>query len=339
MLVLKTERLRLRWFEPGDEAYVLEQLQEESWKRNISDPGVQDLGAAKFWMEAKLLPQYWGQGLGLWAVELIGDDEQASRLPGRPKNDLAPEGGRPGMPRTGGTIIGMAGVLQRDYLPVPDIGYAFLPRFWGAGYAREAVQACVTYAHDVLGESRLMATTEPSNDASGRVLEAVGMRYLETRIISDHTAPSKLYQLGELGDLEAADNDDQRISELLGRFFLAFNNQDGRVPNLAALPYWLLPEAIVSRADDAGLHRMSVQEFVQPRAELLRPGGRLQQFDEAIVEQRIDRYGRIAQVWLRYRKQGLLDGQAFEAEGVKTVHLLNTGRRWQIAALAWEDLA
>ena len=29
----------------------------------------------------------------------------------------------------------------------------------------------------------------------------------------------------------------------------------------------------------------------------------------------------------------------FEAEGIKTVQLLNTGRRWQIAAVAWEDLA
>ena len=321
MLVLTTDRLRLRWFAPGDEAYVLEQLQEESWKRNISDPGVQELGAAKFWMEEKLLSQYWGQGLGLWAVELIGDDDGAPR---------------PGMPRTGGTIIGMAGVLQRDYLPVPDIGYAFLPRYWGAGYAREAVQACVDYAREVLGEPQLMASTEPSNDASGRVLEAVGMGYLETRTIGDHTGPSKLYQLGEV---VSPDGEEARIDDVLRRFFLAFSNKDGRSPNLAALPYWLLPEAIVSRADDAGVHRMSVQEFVLPRLELLQPGGRLQQFDESITEQRIERFGRIAQVWLRYRKQGLLDGQAFEAEGVKTVQLLNTGRRWQIAALAWEDLA
>lgn len=328
MLVLTTARLRLRWFAPGDEAYLLEQLQEPSWKTNISDPGVQELGATRFWMEQKLLPAYWGEGLGLWAVELKGDGAL-----------------RPGMPRSGGTIIGMAGILQREYLPVPDVGYAFLPRFWGQGYAREAVRACVDYAREVLGEPRLMASTEPSNAASGRVLEAVGMRYLETRLIGDHPAPSKLYALGELDEGnerdqrdEAAD-EDARIAELLRRFFLAFSNRDGRSPTLAALPYWLLPQALVSRADDAGVHRMTVREFVLPRLELLRPGGRLQQFEESIVEQGIDRYGRIAQVWLRYRKQGLLDGQSFEAEGVKTLQLLNTGRRWQIAALAWEDLA
>jgi RimJ/RimL family protein N-acetyltransferase len=309
MLVLTTERLRLRWFAPGDEAYVLEQLQQESWKLNINDPGVRDLGAAKFWMEEKLLSLYWSKGLGLWAVERSSD----------------------------GVLIGMAGVLQRDYLPVPDIGYALLPRYWGQGYAREAARACLDYARDVLGEHQLMASTAPFNEASGRVLEDLGMRYLETRQFDGVEGLSKVYSTGAAA-AAAADDDDARIADLLRRFFAVFNNQDGHSPSLAALPYMLVPQALISRADDGGLHRMSVEEFVLPRAELLCPGGRLQQFDEAIVEQRIDRQGRIAQAWLRYRKQGVLDGGAFDAEGIKTVQLLNTGRRWQIAAVAWEDL-
>ncbi|WP_310389366.1 GNAT family N-acetyltransferase [Roseateles sp.] len=336
MLVLTTERLRLRWFAPGDEAYVLEQLQQDSWKLNINDPGVRDLAAAKFWMDEKLIRPGWEKGLGLWAVELLGDDERISRSPGRPKNDFAPSGGRSSMSRTGGTIIGMAGVLQRDYLPAPDIGYALLPRFWGQGYAREAARACLDYAREVLGEPRLMATTAPFNQASGRLLQDLGMGYLETQQFAGVEGVSKVYSVGEaalIGDEET------RIADLLRRFFAVFNNQDGRNPSLAALPYMLAPQAVISRADDAGLHRLSLEEFVLPRAELLRPGGRLQQFEESIMEQRIDRYGRIAQAWLRYRKQGVLDGEAFEAEGIKTVQLLNTGRRWQIAALAWEDLA
>lgn len=308
MLVLTTERLRLRWFAPGDEAYVLEQLQQDSWKLNINDPGVRDLAAAKFWMDEKLIRPCWEKGLGLWAVELLDDS----------------------------TVLGMCGILQRDYLPVPDIGYAFLPRFWGKGYAREAAKACLDYAREVMGEPRLMASTAPSNDASGRLLESLGLRYLETTQFAGVEGLSKVYAMDEA---PASDDEDGRIADLLRRFFAVFNNQDGRSPSLAALPYMLAPQAVISRADDAGLHRMSVEEFVLPRAELLRPGGRLAAFDEAIVEQRIDRHGRIAQAWLRYRKQGVLDGQAFEAEGFKTVQLLNTGRRWQIAAVAWEDLA
>ncbi|MCV2360663.1 GNAT family N-acetyltransferase [Paucibacter sp. TC2R-5] len=308
MLVLTTERLRLRWFAPGDEAYVLEQLQQDSWKLNINDPGVRDLGAARFWMEEKLIRPCWEKGLGLWAVERGSD----------------------------GVLMGMAGILQRDYLPVPDIGYALLPRYWGQGYAREAARACLDYAREVLGEPQVMATTAPFNEASGRLLEDLGLRYLETTQFAGVEGLSKVYATGEP---TAAAEEEARIAGLLRRFFAVFNTRQGRNPCLAALPYMFLPEAVISRADDTGLHRMSVQDFVLPRAELLRPGGRLQQFDEAITQQRIERHGRIAQAWLRYRKQGVLDGEAFEAEGVKTVQVLNTGRRWQIAALAWEDLA
>jgi RimJ/RimL family protein N-acetyltransferase len=306
MLVLKTERLRLRWFAPGDEAHVLAQLQEDSWKRNINDPGVRELEAARFWMQEKLLKHYWGVGLGLWLVERNSD----------------------------GVAIGMCGLLQRDYLPVPDIGYAFLPRFWGQGYAREAAQSCLVYGREILGEPRLMATTATFNEASGRVLEALGMQHVDTRQFEGVEGLSKVYSTGPA--LEPL-SDEQQISDLLRRFFRVFNNQNGQHPALAALPYMLLPQALICRADDGGLQPMTVQQFVEPRYELLM-GGRLQQFDESITEQRMDRQGRIAQAWLRYRKAGVLDGQAFEAFGQKTLQLVQTGRRWQIAAVAWEDL-
>ena len=32
----------------------------------------------------------------------------------------------------------MCGLLKRDNLPDVDIGYAYLPEFWGQGYAFEA---------------------------------------------------------------------------------------------------------------------------------------------------------------------------------------------------------
>ncbi|MCV2351355.1 GNAT family N-acetyltransferase [Paucibacter sp. Y2R2-4] len=303
---MKTERLLLRWFAPGDEAHVLAQLQEDSWKLNINDPGVRELEAARFWMQEKLLKPYWGAGLGLWLVARSSD----------------------------GVAVGMCGLLQRDYLPVPDIGYAFLPSFWGQGYAREAAQACRDYGREVLGEPRLMATTATFNEASGRVLEAIGMQHVDTRQFEGVEGLSKVYATGPA--LEPR-SEEQQISDLLQRFFRVFNNQDGRLPALAALPYMLLPQALICRADDGGLQQMTLQQFVEPRYELLM-GGRLQQFDESITEQRLDRQGRVAQAWLRYRKAGVLDGQAFEAFGQKTVQLVKTGRRWQIAAVAWEDL-
>jgi RimJ/RimL family protein N-acetyltransferase len=309
MRVLKTERLCLRWFEPSDVDYVLEQISEAGWKRNISDPGVNDLAAARDWMEAKLFNWYWPQGLGLWAMERLSD----------------------------GVVVGMCGLLQRDYLQSLDIGYALLPRYEGAGYVREAAQACRAYANEVLGEPLLFGMTATFNEASGRVLQAIGMQRLSTGPLGDSTEDSHLYGVGEANRL----SEDGQVRDLLARFFAVFDNRIGRHAPLAALPYFFLPEAVISRAslpgEAAGVQRMSVREFVEPRVQMLAPGGRLQEFSEWVSEQQVQVSGRVAQVWLRYRKSGILDGQAFEGGGEKTVQLVKPGRRWKIAAIAWQD--
>lgn len=309
MQVLKTERLSLRWFEPADAPYVLEQISEAGWKRNISDPGVSDLAAAHDWMAAKLYNWYWPQGLGLWAMERLSD----------------------------GVVVGMCGLLQRDHLQAPDIGYALLPRYEGAGYAREAARACRAYAHEVLGEPLLFGTTATFNEDSGAVLKDIGMHLLSTGPLGENPEPSHLYGAGEAGRL----SDEGQVRDLLARFFAVFDNRVGRLAPLAALPFFLLPEAVLSRAnapgEPAGVERMSVRDFVEPRALLLAQGGRLQEFSEWVTEQQVQISGRVAQVWLRYRKSGILDGEPFEGAGEKTVQLVKPGRRWKIAAMAWQD--
>lgn len=40
-----------------------------------------------------------------------------------------------------GKPIGACGLLKREALDYPDLGYAFLPEFWGKGYAMEAADA------------------------------------------------------------------------------------------------------------------------------------------------------------------------------------------------------
>jgi protein tyrosine phosphatase (PTP) superfamily phosphohydrolase (DUF442 family) len=62
-------------------------------------------------------------------------------------------------------------------LPDVDIGFAFLPEYWGKGYAREAAAATLSDARDRHGLSRVVAITSLDNTASGRVLETIGMRY------------------------------------------------------------------------------------------------------------------------------------------------------------------
>lgn len=76
-----------------------------------------------------------------------------------------------------GVPIGICGLIKRDSLEDVDIGFAFLPKFWAKGYAYEAASAVMAYGKNVLGFKRIVAITSPDNDASGRLLEKLGMRF------------------------------------------------------------------------------------------------------------------------------------------------------------------
>ena len=152
MLVLQSERLDLRWFNSDDAAFILQLLNEPSWLQHIGDRQVRTLQQAHEWLQTRLVSGYERQGMGFWAVCL--------------RKQMEP--------------IGLCGLIQRDTLPDVDVGYAFLPAFWGRGYAKEAAGACLRYGQEVLGLQRILAITGPDNQASQRVLAGLGMQ-LEQR--------------------------------------------------------------------------------------------------------------------------------------------------------------
>ncbi len=76
--------------------------------------------------------------------------------------------------KEGGVPIGICGLVKRDTLPDPDLGFALLEAHWRRGYAVEAASAVMEHARTVLRLPRLLAITTPDNDASGRVLHKLG---------------------------------------------------------------------------------------------------------------------------------------------------------------------
>ena len=50
-----------------------------------------------------------------------------------------------------GEQIGICGLLKRDSLDDIDIGFAFLEKFWGKGFAYESAASVMEYARAVLG--------------------------------------------------------------------------------------------------------------------------------------------------------------------------------------------
>jgi len=57
-----------------------------------------------------------------------------------------------------------------------EIGWVFHPAYHGKGYATEAAKALVRYCFGDLRGHRLIATCQPENTASYRVMEKIGMR-------------------------------------------------------------------------------------------------------------------------------------------------------------------
>ncbi len=62
------------------------------------------------------------------------------------------------------------------YAPrIYEIGWVFHPRYHGRGYATEAAAALLRHGFETLGLHRIIATCQPENVASWRVMEKLGM--------------------------------------------------------------------------------------------------------------------------------------------------------------------
>lgn len=161
--ILETPRLILRELEADDAAFILELLNTPKFLQFIGDRGVRTVEEAASFIEDRYRQSYRDHGFGLYAVGLKSD----------------------------GKLIGLCGFVRRDTLPGPDIGFAFLPAFEGQGFGFESASATINYGRNVLGFSTVLAITSTDNDASGRLLEKIGLTFL--RLIDSGEETLKLY--------------------------------------------------------------------------------------------------------------------------------------------------
>lgn len=149
MIILETERLVLREVTVQDAAFVLDLLNSPGFLENIGDRGVRTLDEARTYIEDRVLGSYRDHGFGMWLTAQKSD----------------------------GAAVGLAGLVRRDGLDVPDVGYAFIQRAWGRGYAQEAAAAVLAHARGPMGIPKLAAITTPENFASMAVLRKIGFTF------------------------------------------------------------------------------------------------------------------------------------------------------------------
>ena len=73
-------------------------------------------------------------------------------------------------------MVGFCGLKYLTDLKEVDVGYRFLPEYWGRGLATEACAASLEFGFNTLGLDQIIGLVLPGNAASSRVLEKVGMQ-------------------------------------------------------------------------------------------------------------------------------------------------------------------
>ena len=146
---LETARLTLRRFELDDAPFVVTLLNDPSFISNIGDRGVRSIEDAHRYLREGPMAMYERFGFGLWHVARKAD----------------------------GAPVGTCGLLKRDYLPDPDVGYAFLPEYRGMGFAVEAAEATLAHGARKFAMKRVLATVITGNQPSIRVLGKLGMEF------------------------------------------------------------------------------------------------------------------------------------------------------------------
>lgn len=146
MTVISTTRLNLRELRPEDADFYFALVRDPDWIRFIGDRGYAQVEQAREALVTQTIPGYTKQGFGLWLTET--------------KLDRTP--------------MGICGLVKREGLDDIDLGFAFLPAARGQGYAHEAAAACLAYGFNTLGQSRIVAITDPENHPSKRLLLKLG---------------------------------------------------------------------------------------------------------------------------------------------------------------------
>ncbi len=166
--VLESSRLRIRALTEADAPFILKLVNEPGFLKNIGDKSVRTLEDARSYIRSGAMASYERHGFGLAAVEL----------------------------KSSGEPIGICGLLQRDTLDAPDLGYALLEQYWLRGYALEAAETILRDAGTRLGLRRVLAITSLENLASERVLEKLGFVFTHVATLPGSADPTKMFEWG-----------------------------------------------------------------------------------------------------------------------------------------------
>ena len=149
--IIETTRLKIRPFNNQDSHFLYPLLSDPEVMAHSRD-GALDIQGTKKYLTERIIKPFVLQGFGRYAL-FRKDNEN---------------------------FIGFCGLTihklddEKEYI---ELGYKINKNFWNQGYASESALVIKEYARDVLGLKDLISIIEPSNHASIRVAEKVGLKF------------------------------------------------------------------------------------------------------------------------------------------------------------------
>ncbi|MCF8451273.1 MAG: GNAT family N-acetyltransferase [Taibaiella sp.] len=150
MTIITTSRLALSELSEADAPFIVELLNSPGWLRFIGDREVRNDNDARAYIVNGPVKSYIANQFGLWLVSTT-DQQQP---------------------------IGICGLIKRNHLPHPDLGFAFLPQFIGHGFARESAEAVLKHAANTLKIPVVNAITTDENLSSLKLLFKLGFAFI-----------------------------------------------------------------------------------------------------------------------------------------------------------------
>jgi RimJ/RimL family protein N-acetyltransferase len=147
-IILETNRLILREFSLADTGFIIQLLNSPGWLQYIGDRHIHNHKDASLYIQNGPMTSYRQHGFGLYQVLL--------------QHNLEP--------------IGMCGLIKRELLDHPDLGFAFLPEYTGKGYAQESAVSVIKIARE-MQLPVLQAITLAENNSSVSLLQKLGFSF------------------------------------------------------------------------------------------------------------------------------------------------------------------
>lgn len=174
-IILETERLYLREFDKSDYSGLAGLLRDievmYAWEHAFTDQKIEN------WYNTQI-ERYHAYGYGYWAV----------------------------IEKTKNAFIGQCGLIpgkisRRECI---EIGYIFIKKYWGRGFAAEAAAACKRYAFEQLKAEKIYASVRTNNRPSQKVAEKTGMTIEGDMVIHyNHKAmPHYIYSVVNTGSVK-----------------------------------------------------------------------------------------------------------------------------------------